>query len=267
MSHQVAEHASYSSLSSYLQCGLKYKLTKIDGFAEQPAWWSAAGSAVHTATEWWDVGLHEELDVPGLFMRSFEEQILKEETYTGVLRGEWRNSRGQDYDWWVSNGPPMVQSYIDWRQSTGWQVLDVTRPTDGVTQPGVEVPVDAVMGGMPVKGYIDRVFVTGAGEVVIVDLKTGARKPDSALQLGFYRAALQLQYGITADLGAYFMNRRKPGEQLLVEGLQQYTPEFIGRFISDFKRARELKLYIPHVTAMCKACGVARHCWAVGGGK
>jgi hypothetical protein len=153
----------------------------------------------------------------------------------------------------------MVQTYIDWRTDTGWQVLDL--PEHDLV--GVELPVEVDLGGMPVKGYIDRVFVTPAGEVVIVDLKTGARKPDSALQLGFYRAALIEQYDLTADLGAYFMNRRKPGEQLIVEGLQHYTPDYVSRFVSGFKAARDAGVFLPHVTSMCKACGVARHCWAV----
>ena len=69
MSHEVAAHASYSSISSYQQCGEKYRLTKIMGYAEQPAWWSAGGSAVHTATEWWDIGAHQDLDTAGLFNR------------------------------------------------------------------------------------------------------------------------------------------------------------------------------------------------------
>ena len=259
--HEVAAHASYSSISSYQQCGEKYRLTKIKGFAELPAWWSAGGSAVHAATEWWDIGAHQELDTAGLFNQAFIEQIQREEKFSLTKRSEWRSSRGQDYDWWVDNGPGLVQTYIDWRQETQWSVFIFDH--EGEDMVGVELPVNVDLGGMPVKGYIDRLFVTPAGEMVILDIKTGARKPDSPLQLGFYKAAIEVQYGLNADLGAYFMNKKKKGEQLIVEGLAQYTPQFVARFVSGFKKAREENLYLPHVTSFCKACGVARHCWAV----
>lgn len=261
MSHQVAEHASYSSITSWSGCGLKYKLTKIDGYAETPAWWSAGGSAVHTATEWWDLGVHDDLDTAGLFREAFTEQIRKEVGFTDTDPATWRSSRGQDREWWLANGPGLVQTYIDWREETKWEIVMFEH--DGEDMVGVELPVNVDLGGMPVKGYIDRLFATPAGETVILDIKTGARKPDSGLQLGFYRAALIAQYGLTADLGAFFMNRKKPGEQLIVEGLEQYTIEYVSRFVDGFKKAREANIYLPHVTSFCKACGVAAHCWAV----
>jgi hypothetical protein len=263
----VKGHASYSSVTSWSECGLKYKLTRLDGFAEQPAWWSVGGSAVHQATEWWDIGAHQELDTEGLFGQALTDQVAKECKFSDTPPSEWRSSRGQDRDWWMDNGPGMVQAWIDWREQTAWQILEIDNP-DGdplMGEPsllGVELPFEIELGGMPVKGYIDRVFVTPAGETVIVDLKTGARKPASPLQLGFYRAAVMEQYGVTADLGGYFMNRKKPGEQFVVEGLAQYTPDYVGQFVSGFKQAREVGLYLPHVTALCKSCGVARHCWA-----
>lgn len=252
-------HASYSSISSWSQCGLKYKLTRIDGYLEQPAWWSVGGSAVHKATEWWDIGAHQELSTEDLFVAAFSDEVKAQESRTLTKADTWRSSRNQDQAWWLANGPGMVQSYIDWREQTGWQILDL--PDHDLV--GVELPVNVDIGDMPVKGYIDRVFVTDAGEVVILDIKTGARKPDSALQLGFYRAAMQLQYGVTADIGGFFLNRKKPGEQLIIEGLAQYTTMYVARFVDGFKKARDNGIYLPNVTSFCKACGVAAHCWAV----
>ena len=260
---QPAQHASYSSISSWSQCGLKYKLTKIDGYLEQPAWWSVGGSAVHKATEWWDIGAHQELSTEDLFVAAFSDEVKQQEKFTLTKCDTWRSSRNQDEAWWMANGPGMVQTYIDWREQTRWQILDIPGSDGQPDLIGVELPVDVELGGMPLKGYIDRVFATAAGEVVILDIKTGARKPDSALQLGFYRAGLELQYGITADLGGYFMNRKKAGEQLIVEGLQQYTTAYVSRFVAGFKSARESGVFLPHVTSFCKSCGVAAQCWAV----
>lgn len=257
-------HTSYSSIDTWQQCGMKYKLTRIDGWKEDPAWWSVGGSAVHTATEWSDLGIHDELSVDQLWTVALQNETDRQVMFTGTDPLEWRSSRGQDGDWWRANGAGMVQAWRDWRESTGWHILDFpSADPDVEALPGVELPINTTIGGILVKGYIDRVFVTPAGEVVIVDLKTGARKPASPLQLGFYRAGVEQQYGVTADLGAYWMARKKPGEQADIVGLGRYTVEHIAGFTAGFKAAREANIYTPHVTSFCGSCGVAAGCWAV----
>lgn len=57
--HELPAHVSYSSLTTYLDCGWKYYLTRIMKAAEQPTWYLAGGSAVHTATEMYDKKLFE----------------------------------------------------------------------------------------------------------------------------------------------------------------------------------------------------------------
>ena len=257
-------HASYSSVDAYLECGLKYRLTRIEGHKEDPAWWSVGGSAVHKATEWWDYGSGFTADE--LFTDAFADQIKREAELTDTDPESWRSSRGQSHKWWTDNGPDMVQAWIDWRTETGWRILDLPHPDpDAEWQPAVEArfEVSLTPGSMPVKGYIDRVFVDDAGQAVIVDLKTGARKPPSAMQLGYYRAGLIAQYGLTVDVGGYWMARKKPGEQFEAVGLTRYTPEFVARFVSGFQKALDMGHFVPHVTSFCKTCGVAAHCWAV----
>lgn len=48
-------HLSYSQVETLLSCGEKYRLTKIVQVPEQPAWYLIGGSAVHTATEAYDL--------------------------------------------------------------------------------------------------------------------------------------------------------------------------------------------------------------------
>lgn len=263
---QPSAHASYSSIDSWMQCGEKYRLTKVEGVKEDPAWWSVGGSAVHTATEWWDIGAHQELSNHDLFVQAFEEERARQAHFTETLPITWRSSRNQDDTWWLKNGPAMVQAWVEWRERTGWMIEDITTP-EGDVIPGVEVPfyVSFGEGTPPLKGYIDRVFVTPAGERVIVDLKTGARRPAADMQLGYYKVGLEMHYGIESDLGGYWMARKadKPNEVMEVVGLGRYTKEFVSRFVHGFHKARETGLYLPHVTSFCKTCGVASHCWAV----
>ena len=57
--HELPAHVSYSALTTYLDCGWKYYLTRVEKVIEQPTWYLAGGSAVHIATEMYDKELFE----------------------------------------------------------------------------------------------------------------------------------------------------------------------------------------------------------------
>jgi RecB family exonuclease len=57
--YELPAHVSYSALTTYLDCGWKYYLTRVEKIIEQPTWYLAGGSAVHTATEMYDKELFE----------------------------------------------------------------------------------------------------------------------------------------------------------------------------------------------------------------
>lgn len=44
-------HISYSQFNEYVACSEKYRLTRIVGVVEDPAYWFIGGTAVHEATE------------------------------------------------------------------------------------------------------------------------------------------------------------------------------------------------------------------------
>jgi len=51
---EIPKHISYSSLTTYLNCGWSYYLSKVVKVPEQSAWWFFGGSTVHRATEEYD---------------------------------------------------------------------------------------------------------------------------------------------------------------------------------------------------------------------
>jgi len=53
-------HISYSQFNEYVSCGEKFRLTRIMGLVEDPAYWFAGGTGVHSATEAIDRALFEE---------------------------------------------------------------------------------------------------------------------------------------------------------------------------------------------------------------
>ena len=55
--YDVPEHVSYSSITTWLSCVYRYYLTRIQKVEEQPAAWTLGGSAVHRATEIYDLEL------------------------------------------------------------------------------------------------------------------------------------------------------------------------------------------------------------------
>jgi hypothetical protein len=57
--YELPAHVSYSALTTYLDCGWKYYLTRVEKRVEQPTWYLCGGSAVHTATEYYDKQLFE----------------------------------------------------------------------------------------------------------------------------------------------------------------------------------------------------------------
>lgn len=53
-------HISYSQFNEYTSCSEKYRLTRVMGITEDPAFWFIGGTAVHEATEAVDRALFEE---------------------------------------------------------------------------------------------------------------------------------------------------------------------------------------------------------------
>jgi RecB family exonuclease len=168
---------------------------------------------------------------------------------------------GEDGKWWRANGPPMVESWITWRRKVAWKVW--TTP-DGT--PAIELSQEFVTPkGRQIKGFIDRVFVIPGGELVIVDLKSGARSPESDLQLAFYRYCLYNTFGVDVRHGAYWMART--GELSEIYNLTRISPALMAVWMARFDKAIDNEIFIPNVSFKCRACSHRDYCVAFGGSK
>lgn len=49
--YELPDYASYSSLTTFTECGWQYILTRAMKVPEKPAWWFIGGNAVHEVTE------------------------------------------------------------------------------------------------------------------------------------------------------------------------------------------------------------------------
>jgi hypothetical protein len=296
---------SYSSLSSYAECGERWRLERGYHLDDSTWWATVAGSAIHEVTEFYDLdmlGVDVADKFPHLMLveamvdqdRSVEaEQVILIERYSDLwievafevtldkkvaseaergtteikASGKQLKSVGKtggpnkkDRDWWLDEGPKILQGYIDWRKLTKWKI-----PVMPDGQYGVEVRVPVDFAGRPQLGFIDRVFELPDGRLVIVDIKTG-KEPVSKLQLGTYAVALLKLFGVQVDFGTYWMG----GTRDIVapfKDVTEYTEDYIDHQFEMAWRGIEAGVFLPNVTSMCSGCGVREFCRAVGGKK
>lgn len=258
------DYLSHSSLSTWLDCGERFRLERIVAVPQTPAWYLIGGSAFHTATERLDKG--ELTDPADAWRLAWDEHYAKDITAAGIdpatVRAGGRASKAwpdkETADWWQAHGPQMVADYVRWRDdlfAQGWQWFPLP---DG--SPAVEVPIQVDFPGVLVKGYIDRVMVNDAGELLVNDLKTGSHTPASTLQLGIYALGMQRHFGVRPILGAYYMARKV--ELTPVASLLHYTADLVGGWFRQAQTGIENGIFIPHVTSMCSSCSVRPHCTA-----
>jgi hypothetical protein len=49
--YELPDYASYSSLTTFMDCGWQYVLTRAVKVPEKPSWWFVGGNTIHEATE------------------------------------------------------------------------------------------------------------------------------------------------------------------------------------------------------------------------
>ncbi len=205
-----------------------------------------------------------------LFGEFFEQELLETvEEHPDI--GSWSvagkaKKQPEDVAWWRANGPAMVGNYMRWRNQSGWRPW---RTPDGDLAVELDISVDIDLGWgqtLPLKMFVDQVMVSKpSNQLVIVDLKTGSRTPESDLQLGVYRLGILRKYGIDVKLGAYWMARK--GELSEVHNLTRLRPELLEAWFARFRQATDAGIFIPHPTFLCRACAMRDYCAAYGGTK
>jgi hypothetical protein len=276
----VPPHFSYSSLNSYMQCGQRYFLEKVAHVPEIPSWWFVGGSAVHELTELYDKSPEkfQESGLDQLWSEAFNREVEVQKTRFPDV-SKWRTAGkkskakpyGEDYLTWMDLGPRFVQNYITWRSDSPMELWDGAiagfDPETGAFEPygpAVELPLDIALGGWKFKGAVDRVFWSADGQdLVVMDLKSGSRMPDSDLQLGTYAVGMEVHYGERPKYGMYFNLRQNKFSKAY--DLSNYTVDSMADMGVQFKTAIQNKIFLPHKTVLCDYCPVNQGCAAYGG--
>lgn len=208
-------------------------------------------------------------ELGALFEYELAQEVAGLTEASGVDPEQWRAGgraskawpNKENGAWWRANGADQVIKYAQWREQTA-HLLPLWETPAGL--PAIEVEINVAFRSVPVKMFIDRVFVVAAeGTLVVVDLKSGGREPETAHQLGFYASGMEALWGIRPQYGAYYMTRKAALTPFAP--LDHYSIDQLGRELEEFNRAVDAGIFLPRRGSHCKSCGVARACAAVGG--
>jgi hypothetical protein len=179
------------------------------------------------------------------------EKDNQEDTWRSAGRITAKTPNKEDSAWWYKNGLSFLEAWVEWRNKYNWKIITLGN------EPAIELEIIPNFNGVPVKMTIDRIMQLPTGEIVVVDLKTGSRTPESDLQLGFYASGIEKIYGIRPSHGAYWMARQ--GEVGPILPLESYSVEIVGRMVRLFDKARKSGVFLPNFSH-CKLCALKDQC-------
>ena len=180
---------SPSRAADFKTCPLLYRFRCIDRLPEPPSLAATRGTLVHAVLE-------------ALFDRPAAERTL--ETARDLLPAAWDRVRTEEPA--VSElfaGDPGGAAFADWMASAGellgtyFQLEDPRRLEPEAREQLIEVVVD----GLRLRGYVDRLDVNPAGDIRVVDYKTGAAPREAyeakaLFQMKFYALVLWRTRGV-----------------------------------------------------------------------
>jgi CRISPR/Cas system-associated exonuclease Cas4 (RecB family) len=203
--------------------------------------------------------------------REFSKQIGDQAVKTNVPAGRWlaagknrskKNPAGEDRNFWNRNGPTYARNWADFLE--GQEDWEPFVTPDG--RPGIELFTEFLIAGTPIKAIPDRVYrKKTSGKLVIVDLKSGGRKPDAGYQLPIYQLAMDACFGEEVEEAFYFMNRT--GELLPDHSPVEYSRDLMEWVLHTAIKTAEGDAFLPNPGSQCLRCSVKDACKVVGGSR
>ncbi len=248
---------SPSRYLDFAKCGKKYELTRLHRMPEHEAWFFVGGTAGHLATEMYDRGDPRELQV--IWNEAFEQ------TYTEAFEkdpdeDDWRAGKGysgkgqpEGYREWNVKGLQILKDWVAWRTAHSMWELE-----------GIEEELKATLpSGAAFHGFVDRLWRTPQG-LVVQDIKTGSRQPDSLFQLGTYASVYELLGRERPRMGQYWMSKNGVDQKPPVS-LDNFSLRTINEMSRMMNTAIDHKIFLPIVSSQCYYCTASDACYTVSG--
>lgn len=256
MSFELPSSLSPSKVSAFKDCALAFRFSAIDKVPEPPSPWTVKGTLVHRALEllFWEErpGRRTIAAATDHLERAWRELQHDEEFLElGLNLDEQAAMRAA--------AESLVQNYF---------FLEDPNQVNAI---GVELLLEADLGGVKLRGIIDRLDLTDDGELIVTDYKSG-RAPKVAYENGrlggvqfyaflceqiFGKRPKQIQLLHLAEPVAIIST---PTPQT-TRGLEQRATA-IWRAI---ERACEREDFRPKPSSLCQYCAYQAFCPAFGG--
>jgi putative RecB family exonuclease len=251
----VPTSLSPSKVSSFRDCGLAFRFSAIDRVPEPPTVAAAKGTMVHRALELL-LGLAPDERTPEAartLLPQAEADVLDGEEYRSLpLTAEARDA-------FVADAANLVERYFR---------LEDPRT---IRPEGLERMLEAEVGGVRLRGIIDRLERDAEGRLVVTDYKTG-RVPGERFEQGklggvhFYAFLCEQVLGERpARIQLYYLAEpvaivAEPSDQS-IRGLERR----VGAIWNAVERACEREDFRPNPGKLCNWCAFKAWCPAFGG--
>ncbi len=250
---------SPSRASDFLACPLRYRFRVVDKLPERPSPAAARGTVVHAVLE-------RLFDLPAGQRNPAAAAAMVEPEWLRLVEADpelaelFPDPAGADLAEWLRGAVELLDRYFTLEDPSRLEPADR------------EVYVETVLeSGLALRGYIDRLDVAGAGDVRVVDYKTGRAPREgfearAMFQMRFYALVLwrlrervprmlQLLY-----LGSGEVLRYQPDEADL-----RATERKLEALWAAIRRAEKTGDWRPNPSRLCEWCDHQALCPAFGG--
>jgi putative RecB family exonuclease len=255
MALELPTSLSPSKVSSFRDCALAFRFSAIDRLPEPPTVPAAKGTLVHRVLE-----LLLGLPAPERTMAAALALVPQAEV--DVLDGEEYTALGLDGDAraaLVADAVTLVERYF---------VLEDPRT---VEHEGLELMLEAEVGGVRLRGIIDRLERDADGRLVVTDYKSG-KVPSERFEQGklggvhFYAFLVEQVLGERpARIQLYYLAQpvaivAEPSDQS-IRGLERR----VGAIWTAVERACQREDFRPNPGPLCHWCSFKAYCPSFGG--
>jgi putative RecB family exonuclease len=255
MSLPLPVSLSPSKVSSFTDCALAFRFSTIDRLPEPPSVAASRGTLVHAALERLFC-----LDAPARTLPMALE-CLQEASVELREHPEFAGLELDDTAW---------AAFCDEARTLVEQYFRLEDPTT-ITPIGIELKLEVALGGVRLRGIIDRLELDADGELVVTDYKTGRAPGERQEQqrlagVAFYSLLCERLFG-----------RRPARVQLLyladpvaiIATPTDRSTRGVERKLSAVwtavERACEREDFRPNRSRLCDWCGFKAYCPSFGG--
>lgn len=245
-----------SKVSSFKDCALSFRFSAIDKLPEEPSSAAVKGTFVH-----------------GVLERLFWELQPEQRTLQAALSifEEQRRNLDTDQEWQqLGLADELIETFFDESHKLVRNYFELEDPTS-VNVVGTELMLEGRIDNMVVRGIIDRLDIDEAGELIVVDYKTGRAPSEMSEQTrmgGVHFYAFLCEQLLGRRPAAVKLLHLKEPVSITVVPSEQTIRAMRGRATAVWQaveRACEREDFRPNPGRMCNWCSFHEFCPAQGG--